>query len=228
MQEALQQSFSGPPLSTASALHLNGDAWEAKLWTQELCYIGEHHLCIGFLLWGNQTENVSRFRMCAVVQVRPPAVTWTDSSDCDMLRLQTCKLWTAVIPLTDSSCFLTLSTQTSRGAPAQRTFSLWKVLSSALKSLPTLHQYPENILGDREGGPQNQGREQESANWICYFVFRLWGKQASRRKKAVQWKGASLLLPSIWKHRRMPSFGFSEPQHEGSSDTNPEVDDGRR
>lgn len=49
-----------------------------------------------------------------------PAVTCTDSRACVMLRLHTCKLWTSVTPLTDSSCVLTLSTRTSRGVPAQR------------------------------------------------------------------------------------------------------------
>lgn len=138
-----------------------------------------------------QTEHAVRHRlslsrMYAVMRVGPPAVTWTDSSDCVMLRLQMCKLWTSVTPPTDSSCFLTTSTPTPRGAPAWRTFSLrhsGKVWRACWQSLLTLHQYPENILGDREGRPQNQGREQEGANWICYFIFRLWVTQASKRKR---------------------------------------------
>lgn len=138
-----------------------------------------------------QTEHAVRHRlslsrMYAVMRVGPPAVTWTDSSDCVMLRLQMCKLWTSVTPPTDSSCFLTTSTPTPRGAPAWRTFSLrdsGKAWRACWQSLLTLHQYPDNILGDREGRPQNQGREQEGANWICYFIFRLWVTQASKRKR---------------------------------------------
>lgn len=41
-------------------------------------------------------------------------------------------------------------------------------------TLLTFHQYPENILGDGESRPDNEHGEQEGADGIGCFIFRLW------------------------------------------------------
>ena len=42
-----------------------------------------------------------------------------------------------------------------------------------LLSSLTLHEDPEHVLEDGEGGPEDEDGEQEGADGVCYLIFRL-------------------------------------------------------
>lgn len=114
-----------------------------------------------------------------------PAATWTESKERVMLRLHMCRLWTAVTPLTDSSSSLTVLMWTSRGVPAGKknkadarchertTCSQRKGYFHNKHPVFTFHQYSEDVLCDGKCRSNDEHREQERANRICYFIFRL-------------------------------------------------------
>lgn len=74
-----------------------------------------------FLCRKKGTPDISVYLLpLLILHVSLPEVTWTESNEQVKLRLHTCKLWTSMTPLTDSSCFFTLSTWMYLGVPAER------------------------------------------------------------------------------------------------------------
>ena len=57
------------------------------------------------------------------------------------------------------------------------TCSQWKWYFHNKHPVFTFHQYSEDIPCDGKCRSNDESGEQERANWICYFIFRLWGKQ---------------------------------------------------
>lgn len=94
-----------------------------------------------------------------------------------------CKLCKSATPLADSISFFTAAALTSCGVPAweDRGRPTMKPTVLAKNQVPdlfpgflTFHQYPENILRDGDSRPDNEHREQEGADGIRHFIFRLW------------------------------------------------------
>lgn len=100
-----------------------------------------------------------------------------------------CKLCKPATPLTDSSSFSTDSISTFCGVPAWEDRGRPTMNSAIIQkkkepdwfsTLLTFHQYPEHILGDGQRRPNNKHGEEEGADGICCFVFRLGDKQERR------------------------------------------------
>lgn len=100
-----------------------------------------------------------------------------------------CILCKPATPLTDCSSFFTASASTFCGVPAWEDGGRPTMNSAIIKkieeggpdlfcTLLTFHQYPENILGDRESRPNNEHGEQEGADGIGCFIFRLWDNKS--------------------------------------------------
>lgn len=100
-----------------------------------------------------------------------------------------CILCKPTTPLTDCSSFFTASASTFCGAPAWEDRGRPTMNSVIIKkkkksgpdlfsTLLTFHQYPENILGDGESRPNNEHGEQEGADGIGCFIFRLWDNES--------------------------------------------------
>lgn len=214
----------------ASTLHLNSDGWEAELWVQELCCVGEHRLCIGFFLWANrtcrQTQALSVSDVCC--HARRPTCSHVDGQQwlphVEAPNVQTVNIGDS----SDRQQLLShdVDTNTPRSSCMENIQSqgLWKGLASLLAK----PSHPPSVSWEHPWWPGGSSPEPGPRTGRCKLDLLLYIQAESntsvKKKKNQFSKSVFCTVEPL----RWWCVGLSEHGHEGSSDTNPEVDDGRR
>lgn len=125
----------------------------------------------------------------------------TESSGCEAVSAQMCRLCTASTPPTASSVSRTALKSIPLGVPGGTRGGMETRhpregghISSAPGGLPTLHEDEEDVAEDGQRCPQHQHGEEEGADGVHVLVFRLGGVGAGETPPSAA-KSALALSP---------------------------------